>query len=103
MPTGRMAAAHRPRPIDTANRRQTLFTSLLQPSHLILIAIVALVFLGPKRIPEAGRSLGQGLKEFKNSIAGAEEGPQLPTTNALTDKAGGTAPAEPRSAAAYRD
>ena len=50
-----------------------MFTGLLQPSHLIVILIIALVFLGPKRIPEAGRALGQGLKEFKSSIAGGGE------------------------------
>ena len=57
-----------------------MFTGLLQPTHLILILIIALVFLGPKRIPEAGRALGQGLKEFKSSIGdGDEEHRQLPT------------------------
>jgi sec-independent protein translocase protein TatA len=50
-----------------------LFTGLLQPTHLIIILIIALVFLGPKRIPEAGRALGQGLKEFKSSISGGTE------------------------------
>jgi sec-independent protein translocase protein TatA len=55
-----------------------VFTSLLTPTHLIIVMIVALLFLGPKRIPEAGRALGQGLKEFKKSIAGAEESLQLP-------------------------
>jgi sec-independent protein translocase protein TatA len=50
-----------------------MFTGLLQPSHLIVILIMALVFLGPKRIPEAGRALGQGLKEFKHSIGGSSE------------------------------
>ena len=55
-----------------------MFTGLLQPTHLILILIVALVLLGPKRIPEAGRALGQGLKEFKHSIAGGEEHLQPP-------------------------
>jgi sec-independent protein translocase protein TatA len=50
-----------------------VFTGLLQPTHLILILIIALVFLGPKRIPEAGRALGQGLKEFKNSIGGGDD------------------------------
>jgi sec-independent protein translocase protein TatA len=55
-----------------------MFTSILQPTHLLIILIVALVFLGPKRLPDAGRALGQGLKEFKNSIAGPEEGLQLP-------------------------
>lgn len=50
-----------------------MLTGLLQPSHLIIILIIALVFLGPKRIPEAGRALGQGLKEFKGSISGGTE------------------------------
>jgi sec-independent protein translocase protein TatA len=54
-----------------------LLTGLLQPTHLILILIIALVFLGPKRLPEAGRALGQGLKEFKSSIAGDEQHRQL--------------------------
>jgi TatA/E family protein of Tat protein translocase len=40
-----------------------MFTSILEPSHLIIILIVALVLFGPKRLPEAGRALGQGLKE----------------------------------------
>jgi sec-independent protein translocase protein TatA len=52
-----------------------MFTGLLQPTHLIILLIVALIFLGPKRLPEAGRALGQGLKEFKSSItAGGEHG-----------------------------
>jgi sec-independent protein translocase protein TatA len=55
-----------------------LLTGLLQPTHLILVLIVALVFLGPKRIPEAGRALGHGLREFKNSVAGAEKELELP-------------------------
>jgi sec-independent protein translocase protein TatA len=55
-----------------------MFTSILEPSHLIIILIVALVLLGPKRLPEAGRALGQGLKEFKSSInATHEPSPQI--------------------------
>ena len=38
-----------------------MLTSILQPTHLIIVLIVALV-LGPKRLPEAGRALGQGLR-----------------------------------------
>jgi sec-independent protein translocase protein TatA len=49
-----------------------LLTSILQPSHLILILVVVLLVLGPKRLPDAGRALGQGLKEVKNSIGGHE-------------------------------
>jgi sec-independent protein translocase protein TatA len=50
-----------------------MFTGLLQPSHLIILLVVALLVLGPKRLPEAGRALGQGLKEFKGSITGAHD------------------------------
>jgi sec-independent protein translocase protein TatA len=50
-----------------------MFTGILQPTHLILILIVALVFLGPKRLPDAGRALGQGLKEFKSSISASPD------------------------------
>jgi sec-independent protein translocase protein TatA len=47
-----------------------LLTSILQPTHLILILVVILLVLGPKRLPDAGRALGQGLTEFRNSIGG---------------------------------
>jgi sec-independent protein translocase protein TatA len=48
-----------------------MFTGILQPSHLIILLVVALLFLGPKRLPEAGRALGQGLREFRSSISGS--------------------------------
>jgi sec-independent protein translocase protein TatA len=50
-----------------------MFTGLLQPTHLIILLGIALIFLGPKRLPDAGRALGQGLREFKNSIGGEHE------------------------------
>jgi sec-independent protein translocase protein TatA len=50
-----------------------MFSGLLQPTHLIILVVIALVFLGPKRLPEAGRALGQGLREFKNSIGGGHD------------------------------
>jgi sec-independent protein translocase protein TatA len=56
-----------------------MFSGLLQPTHIIILVVIALVVLGPKRLPEAGRSLGQGLREFKRSIGGAgHEDDQLP-------------------------
>ena len=42
-----------------------MLTSILQPPHLIIVLIVALLVLGPKRLPEAGRALGQGLREVQ--------------------------------------
>jgi sec-independent protein translocase protein TatA len=57
-----------------------MFTGILQPTHLIILVVVVLLFLGPKRLPEAGRALGEGLKEFKSSIGGNHgENPQIAT------------------------
>ncbi|MEA2212659.1 MAG: sec-independent protein translocase protein TatA [Solirubrobacteraceae bacterium] len=50
-----------------------MLTSILQPTHLIILLIVALLILGPKRLPEAGRAIGQGLKEFKSSVSDAHD------------------------------
>jgi len=41
---------------------------ILQPTHLLLILVVALLVLGPKRLPEVGRSLGKGLRDFRHAI-----------------------------------
>ena len=41
----------------------------LGPAEILVILVVALIVLGPKRLPEAGRSLGRGMREFKNSLS----------------------------------
>jgi sec-independent protein translocase protein TatA len=38
--------------------------------ELILVLAIALIVLGPKRLPEAGKALGKGLREFKDSVSG---------------------------------
>jgi sec-independent protein translocase protein TatA len=40
------------------------------PMELIIVLVIALIVLGPKRLPEAGRAVGKGLKEFKDSLSG---------------------------------
>jgi len=40
------------------------------PMELILVLVIALLVLGPKRLPEAGRAVGKGMREFKDSLAG---------------------------------
>ena len=40
------------------------------PTELIIVLVIALIILGPKRLPEVGRSIGHGMREFKNSISG---------------------------------
>lgn len=38
------------------------------PAELIVVLVIALIVLGPKRLPEAGRSLGKGIREFRSSV-----------------------------------
>jgi len=38
--------------------------------ELLIILVIALIVLGPKKLPEAGRSLGKGMREFKDSLNG---------------------------------
>jgi sec-independent protein translocase protein TatA len=48
-------------------------SDILQPTHLLFILVVALVFLGPKRLPEVGRSLGKSMRDFRGALSGLEE------------------------------
>jgi sec-independent protein translocase protein TatA len=43
---------------------------LFTPMHLIFLGLLALVLFGPKRLPELGRSLGNGIREFKGTVDG---------------------------------
>lgn len=45
----------------------------ISPWELLILLLVVLLVFGPKRLPEMGRSLGKGLREFKSSISGKEE------------------------------
>jgi sec-independent protein translocase protein TatA len=51
-----------------------MFSDILQPTHLLFVLLVALLVLGPKRIPEVARSLGDSLRDFRAAISG-EHGP----------------------------
>jgi sec-independent protein translocase protein TatA len=50
-----------------------MFEGLLQPMHLLLIGIVAMLFLGPKRLPELGKGLGEGIRGFRDGLSGGGE------------------------------
>ena len=78
-------------------------------TELIIVLVIALIVLGPKRLPEAGRSLGRGMREFKDSVTGKERD-ELPAADAgeapgsagagaaradAADAAAAPAPAEP--------
>lgn len=47
------------------------------PLELIVVLVIALLVLGPKKLPEVGRSVGRGMREFKDAITGdSEEEPE---------------------------
>ena len=41
--------------------------------ELVVILAIALIVLGPKKLPEAGRAMGKGIREFKDSLSGDSE------------------------------
>jgi sec-independent protein translocase protein TatA len=46
-----------------------MFEGLFQPMHLVVILFIALLVLGPKKIPELGKGLGDGIRAFKQGIS----------------------------------
>jgi sec-independent protein translocase protein TatA len=52
-----------------------MFEGLLQPMHLLLILIIAVVFFGPKRLPELGKGLGEAIRGFKEGMSSTQHEP----------------------------
>jgi sec-independent protein translocase protein TatA len=50
-----------------------MFEGLFQPMHLIVILFIALLVFGPKKLPELGKGLGDGIRSFKDSMRNKEE------------------------------
>ncbi|MFL5860407.1 MAG: twin-arginine translocase TatA/TatE family subunit [Solirubrobacteraceae bacterium] len=65
--------------------------NILQPTHLLIVLAVALLVLGPKRLPEVGRAIGRGIHDMKSTIDDVK-----PSRDDLM----GTADADPQTAAA---
>jgi len=64
---------------------------ILSPTHLLFVLVVALVVLGPKKLPEVGRQLGNGLRDFRAAINGEHtesEKVQAPYEQAAPDTTG---------------
>ena len=47
-----------------------MFEGLFQPMHLLVILIIAMFVFGPKRLPELGKGLGDGIRAFKDGMSG---------------------------------
>jgi sec-independent protein translocase protein TatA len=56
------------------------------PLEIALVLIVVLVIFGPKRLPDLGRNLGRGMREFKDSVTGKDKD-ELPAGDSSTDTA----------------
>jgi len=74
------------------------------PVHLAFIAIIALIFLGPKRLPDLAKSLGSGMREFRESLSSEhrDEPAHLPPVDApapVPAPAPGPTAAAPRATA----
>jgi sec-independent protein translocase protein TatA len=53
-----------------------MFEGLFQPTHLIIVLVIALFIFGPKKLPELGQGLGKGIRSFKDSMRQATEEPE---------------------------
>jgi sec-independent protein translocase protein TatA len=56
-----------------------VFEGLFQPMHLVLILGIAILVFGPKRLPELGRGLGQGIRGFKTALSEHDDDDDAPT------------------------
>lgn len=62
-----------------------MIEGLFQPMHLLIIAGIALLVFGPKKLPELGKGLGESIRGFKSAMATKEEGkPATPKSDATT-------------------
>lgn len=50
-----------------------MFDGLFQPTHLIFIFGIALLIFGPRKLPELGKGIGEGIRGFKRAIASGED------------------------------
>jgi sec-independent protein translocase protein TatA len=61
-----------------------MFEGLLQPMHLLVIFGIALLVFGPKKLPELGKGIGEGIRGFKSAMKDEEK--PAPTTKAVNDQ-----------------
>jgi sec-independent protein translocase protein TatA len=51
-----------------------MFDGLFKPTHIIFILVIVLIIFGPGKLPDLGRGLGKGIREFKEAIKGGVSG-----------------------------
>ncbi len=59
-----------------------MFEGLFQPMHLLIILGLALLFFGPKRLPELGKGLGTSIRDFRDALGGGHKAESNPAQQA---------------------
>ena len=62
-----------------------MFEGLFQPMHLLVIFGIALLAFGPKKLPELGKGIGEGIRGFKSAMKAEEESAASTTTASLAN------------------
>ncbi len=62
-----------------------MFEGIFQPMHLLVILIVAIFVFGPKKLPELGKGLGEGIRGFKKAMSDGLDSNASKTTAAPTE------------------
>lgn len=57
-----------------------MIEDLLRPQHLLVILVIAVLFFGPKKLPELGKGLAQGIRSFKDGLKGVTTPPDDSST-----------------------
>jgi sec-independent protein translocase protein TatA len=63
-----------------------MFEGLFQPMHLLVIFVIALLVFGPKKLPELGKGIGEGIRGFKSAMKTDEEKPASAITTVAADQ-----------------
>lgn len=62
-----------------------MFEGLFQPMHLLMIFGIALLVFGPKKLPELGKGIGDGIRGFKTAMKGSDESAAKSATTKESD------------------
>lgn len=63
-----------------------MFEGLFQPTHLLVIFGIALLIFGPKKLPELGKGIGEGIRGFKAAMKAEDEKPATAIVSVATDR-----------------
>jgi sec-independent protein translocase protein TatA len=58
------------------SQESTMFEGLFQPTHLMVILVLCVIIFGPKKLPELGKGLGEGIRSFRDSMKEEAKAPE---------------------------